>query len=395
MEVQKIQSAEPILGAQLLAPVVDGFIYWQSDDDFSAAMGIGRSFDSNLYEAYDDRLGAPPSGDHIFLDGSSAKITLTGANSGYAVMDGARIEITGIERIHGTDGNDVVRAGTATAMDDGWRGISVFTGAGNDDIVGSAYDDLIDPGSGNNIIRTGGGTDLVNAGGGNDTVYMGQGDDNFRWGRGGADWLDPGEDLVYGCEGNDVFNAWTWRGGDRNPWEGASLTVTATRADGSFAGTASVALGDTGDRANARYQGMELLWTHNGNDTIDGSAARITGNVGFHANTRWGNDVLIGSLGNDTLEGGEGGDTMTGGAGNDLIATNGEWWDMNAGGDGDADTLIFLPGSGSDTVTGFDVGVDALDFGGRDYMVEAVRGGTLIDLGHGDQVLLAGVFDFV
>ena len=394
MEVQKIQIAEPVLGAQILAPVTAEVVYWEAGAGFPMAIGAGRAFDPNIYEAYNDRLGAPSSGDHIVLDGISAKIVLTSWNDGYALCNGARINFSDIERVHGTDGNDIVRAGKAQAFD-GWRGISVFTGDGNDDIVGSAYDDLIDPGTGNNIIRAGAGTDLVNAGGGNDTVYMGEGDDNFRWGRGGADWLDPGEDLVYGGEGNDVFNAWTWRGGDRNAWEGVTLTVTGTRADGAISGRASVALGDTGDSANARYQGMELLWTHNGNDTVDGSAARVTDHIGFHANTRWGSDVLIGSSGHDTLEGGEGRDTITGGAGNDLVATNGDWWAMNAAGDGDADTLIFLHGSGQDTVTGFDVGTDILDFGDRDYVASVNHAGTLIDLGFGDEVLLAGVFNYV
>ena len=43
----------------------------------------------------------------------SAKIVLTSWNDGYALCNGARINFSDIERVHGTDGNDIVRAGKA------------------------------------------------------------------------------------------------------------------------------------------------------------------------------------------------------------------------------------------------------------------------------------------
>ena len=59
------------------------------------------------------------------------------------------------------------------------------------------------------------------------------------------------------------------------------------------------------------------------------------------------------------------------------------------------DTLVFARGDGADTVLGFDTGVDVLQLGGRSYRATEVAGGTLLDLGNGDRILLSDVFDFI
>ena len=102
---------------------------------------------------------------------------------------------------------------------------------------------------------------------------------------------------------------------------------------------------------------------------------------------------MVGSSGNDTLEGGTESDTITGGAGDDLISAANDYYNMNAPGDGDADTLIFREGHGHDTVLAFDVGVDVLDLGGRDYDVVETSGGTLLTYGN-DSILLSNVYGF-
>jgi len=66
-----------------------------------------------------------------------------------------------------------------------------------------------------------------------------------------------------------------------------------------------------------------------------------------------GNDLLIGGAGNDVLYGGAGNDTLIGGAGNDFLS----------GGDGNNLFVYFAHlgnGNGSDTVTGFQNGIDTL-----------------------------------
>ena len=66
---------------------------------------------------------------------------------------------------------------------------------------------------------------------------------------------------------------------------------------------------------------------------------------------------------------------------------------MSAPGDGDADTIIFRAGHGHDTVLAFDMGVDVLDLGGRDYIAADTAAGTLLTYGD-DSILLAGIHDF-
>lgn len=66
-----------------------------------------------------------------------------------------------------------------------------------------------------------------------------------------------------------------------------------------------------------------------------------------------GNDLLIGGAGNDVLYGGAGNDTLIGGAGNDFLS----------GGNGSNLFVYFAHlgnGNGSDTVTGFQNGIDTL-----------------------------------
>ena len=66
-----------------------------------------------------------------------------------------------------------------------------------------------------------------------------------------------------------------------------------------------------------------------------------------------GNDLLIGGAGNDVLYGGAGNDTLIGGAGNDFLS----------GGSGNNLFVYFAHlgnGNGSDTVTGFQNGIDTL-----------------------------------
>lgn len=358
----------------------------------ASVLGASDSFDSNPYQPYDLDVGIT-TGDMVRIEGSGALVWFDSWNSGFARMGGERLDMTGIERVYATAGNDTIRAGQATSPD-GWQGISIFAGAGDDDINGSRFEDVIDGGSGNDTIRAGAGNDFINSSTGDDLIYGGAGDENIRWGIGDAHWHDPGNDTIYGGEGHDLINVWV-KDGDFNGAgnvAGGHVTITATRQWGDFQGTAEV--GNGSGVSTLRFQGFEQGWTHEGDDTIDGSAARVWGDVGIHWNTRWGDDVLTGTAGNDTLEGGEGSDTIEGGAGDDLISANGDYFDFGAPGDGAVDTLIFREGHGADTVLAFDEGVDMLDLGGRDYIVTDTAAGALLDFGNGDTILLAGVDDF-
>ncbi|MDO6479642.1 hypothetical protein Q4518_08540 [Shimia thalassica] len=66
-----------------------------------------------------------------------------------------------------------------------------------------------------------------------------------------------------------------------------------------------------------------------------------------------GNDTISGGEGDDRLYGGIGEDHLDGGEGNDLLS-----------GDSDADTFVFVTGSGNDTITDFEDGLDLIDVAG-------------------------------
>lgn len=355
--------------------------------------GGADGFDRNPYQPYDLAVGMT-TGDMLRIGGDTgAFIRFDSWNSGYATLLGDRLDMTGIERVYATAGADTVRASHATSWD-GWQGVSIFAGAGDDDIIGSAYEDVIDGGTGNDTIRAGAGNDFINSSTGDDLIYGGTGDENIRWGIGDAHWHDPGNDTIYGGEGRDLINVWV-KDGDFNGASnvaGAVVTIEATRQWGDFQGTATV--GNGAGASTLRFQGFEQGWTHEGDDTVDGSGTSVWGTVGIHWNTRWGDDLLIGTAGNDTLEGGEGSDTITGGAGDDLISANGDFYRLDAPGDGDADTIIFAAGDGHDTVIGFDAGLDVVQIAGGDFQAVSTPDGTLLTLDSGDTLLLAGIFDF-
>jgi Ca2+-binding RTX toxin-like protein len=97
-----------------------------------------------------------------------------------------------------------------------------------------------------------------------------------------------------------------------------------------------------------------------------------------------GNDSLIGTAGNDTMNAGTGNDTYNGGAGDDQLT-----------GWRGADTFVFQPGSGHDTVTDFSHAEhDKLVFqgygGGSLSFQDSAKGMVISDV-QGDTVLLQGV----
>ncbi|AGT11284.1 calcium-binding protein [Paracoccus aminophilus] len=366
----------------------DDKIYW------GPASGSGIVYGGDTGEHYDPDPyhNGNPGGDRLYLTGKQGiTVRFITTESGVATGGGESLKFFGIERLHGSAGNDIINAARATLAPahDGTpqHGLSIYAGAGNDRITGTAFADVLDGGSGNDTIFGGAGDDFIQSSTGDDLIYGGAGNDNIRWGLG--DNVAPGNDTIYGGntqEGiGDLINIWVVNGDQRT---GAHVRFT-TAEDG-------VATSTMGGRTNTlHFYDFENGWTHRGNDTIDASGAKIGANMhGVNFSARWGDDILIGSRGNDTLQGGEGRDTITGGKGNDLISANGEAYNWRAPGDGVADTLIFHRGDGADTVLGFDVGIDILQVDGRSYSVSQTARGTLLDFGHGDSILLSNIFDF-
>ncbi len=181
-------------------------------------------------------------------------------------------------------------AGTVTGIE------VVRTGAGNDNITGSANGDRIEVGTGN---------DTVNAGDGDDGIFIAD----------GGDVIDGGDDL------NDTLFVSTTS--DTNIDIGAGTLDIV----GDALGTTSIT-------------GIENIQGGSGNDNIVGSAGR---------------DNLIGNAGDDTLTSGDVTtgltDALNAGAGNDHLIINGP--SVQAGGGSGTDIFEFIDYSGTGTGTQF------------------------------------------
>lgn len=364
----------------------DTFQYYRGNATIHGGDG-GERYDANIY-------GEKTGGDRLYFNGSTpVSLVFSTSEDGVATSTLGRLTFTGIERIHMGNGHDVVNAGNARleAAHDGTpvHGLTIYTGAGHDFVIGTSGNDFIDGGAGNDTIRAGAGEDFIQSSTGNDVIFGGAGNDNIRWGQGNPREI-VGNDTISGDAGSDVINVWI-NAGQMNS-QGVAVTIKNVAGDGSTDGSAFTNIG--GARSNLYFRQFETVWTHQGRDTIDGSNAAIGLNgKGFHANARWGDDRLLGSRGNDTLEGGEGRDTINAGAGNDLISANGDFFNRGAPGDGDVDTLIFRGNFGRDTVIGFDNGVDRIDLGGASYRETVTSEGTLLTVGS-NSILLVNVFDW-
>lgn len=228
------------------------------------------------------------------------------------------------------DGQSFGPASGAKAVNGSARNDSIILGAGNDRADGGAGDDWM-------IGR--GGNDTLRGGTGNDRLLGEAGNDNLS---GGA-----GNDVVFGGAGDDRLQ------------------------------------GDAGNDMLRGDAGKDTLTGGLGNDTLLGGADNdmLRGSEG--------NDWLQGDAGADRLLGGTGNDTLVGGAGNDTLA-----------GEAGADVFVFAAGFGRDVIQGYELGVDRILISGRmlgtdplDFLADHVRqlgSGVQIDLGGGNVILVTG-----
>ena len=203
---------------------------------------------------------------------------------------------------------------------------------------------------------------------------------------GGSTAATPGPDIVSGSTGPDTIDGGL---GDDTIGGGAG-DDTVTGGDGN-----DVAFGGEGSDFVGGGAGDDKAYGGAGNDTVAGGAGNDV--VGGGA----GNDQLLGGAGNDTVYGGSGDDTVFagsgadriyGGTGNDVI-----YFGTN---DGAADVYASVASNGSDTLWGFEDGIDKLnltasgiasfsDLSGK--IADDGAGNVTIDLGGGNILTLRGV----
>ncbi len=262
----------------------------------------------------------------------------------------------GQDRLYGGPGNDVLDGGNLAdfAMyieDPAGVYVNINTGLAQDgygdvdnlisieNILGSAFDDVIIGNDSTNFIFGSSGHDLIDGRGGTDRIFGGSGDDEIHTGADGADFVDggPGNDEIYG----DAF-AWdNINGGDGNdllidPAGTGILTGGAGNdsidgrpgyesdpagiiinfgsgdwdvyGDGSTVVAARTAIDGYGD-TDILLAGARDLNASNFADYVFGSDFQE-----FY-DLRGGDDVAFGQAGDDYFRGGSGNDTIDGGDG--------------------------------------------------------------------------------
>jgi Ca2+-binding RTX toxin-like protein len=226
---------------------------------------------------------------------------------------------------------------------------SMVGNGGNDSLTGRDGGDSLLGGAGFDFILGDEGNDVLSGGTENDTLYGGTADDRLFGGL-GADQLSGGD-------GND--NIYSGGGNDR--------LVSGDAGNDSLYGAidADVLYGGFGD---------DFFRGSGGNDTLYGEA---------------GNDTILGGDGDDYIGAGYGRENLDGGAGNNFLDINraatftGVTFYLNGivGSDGTVtknfDRMVYLAGSGNDTVSGsagddrihgFDGQDNLKGLGGRDNL---------------------------
>lgn len=303
----------------------------------------------------------------VYIQGSSA------AN----VLDFSSVILTGIERIDGGAGNDVITGSLGADVIRGSVGDDSLSGGDGDDIFyvsgtsdgfdavhgGAGFDRILANSSNTRIGLTAvSGIELI-SGNGQGSVYIS--------GSSSADTLDfsavllkeitridggSGNDTITGSTGNDVIQG---SGGDDNLSGGAGDDVFQytgssggyDRVDGGSGTNSIIALANSTviglsslsniqSISGGSFTGVNIIGS-GAADTLDFSAVRLSAITKIDGGA--GNDVITGSSAADVILGSGGDDTLSGGSGDDIFQYTGtaNGADAVEGGDG-ADMLVAL-----------------------------------------------------
>lgn len=165
-----------VSGVTILTGDGDDQIYVQSTDGdgpLSAAIDAGGG-DNTVALNFAGSITTGDGADTITLEDSYRGEVFTNGGNDNITVSGNCIDAV----IHAGDGDDTVDASNNAT------GITLYGGAGNDTLIGSAYtdylygedgDDHLYGNAGSDVIYGGSGTDYASGGDGNDTFYLGTG----------------------------------------------------------------------------------------------------------------------------------------------------------------------------------------------------------------------------
>ena len=341
----------------------DRFIVTEELSDYAGLFGHSTNFAGG---AGDDTLNAA-------AVSSDTLISLL-ANTG--TIDGVAITNSNIEHVFTGDGDD-------TILGDGF-GIHLSTGRGNDSVDGGSANETIEGGAGNDTLEGGIGNDTINGGTGADQIEGEAGDDILNGGAGNDSFVyRNGQaatfgEVVTGGSGNDrvlLWGAGTYNfGAGSDMFDVVGIEEIEFRADGSNVDKTIILgnkeLDSASEFMNAHIDGNAsngsddtIIVNLDFSDNVDlsgwtfqdwNSIATNTDQIFINGNANANN--IVGTSEDDTIVGGAGTDTLSGGGGNDLITSDGDGGLYN-GNAGD-DTLV--SGLGAETMDG-GAGIDTID----------------------------------
>lgn len=258
----------------------------------------------------------------------------------------------------------------------------------NDNIVGTAGDDLLSGLGGDDTIDGYGGVDTLYGGTGNDILYTRT--DDLAYGGDGDDILSVAGDGPAEMDGGTGFNVLRFEGGYdvsntnllnlQQAWIAGTATMTTAQL-ASFQLISGYNSGYTSAGINLSDGGTATVvlsgtLTNYFSLTGSGVADRITFDPGYthtiYAYMGGGADKVTTAAGNDSIRGEDGNDTLNGLGGNDSI-DGGAGADSLVGGDGNDLLLVY----GADTAVGGN-GDDLISIGGNNAAILA--GGANVDL---------------
>ena len=272
------------------------------------------------------------------------------------------------------------------------NGIQGIVGIAQDDLTGTAEDDVICGTRLDNTITAGGGDDTVYGAGGNDYLQGDAGDDEI-YGDDGSDRLSggDGDDTLNGGAGMDHFfirgdagdNHFVGGDGDNDmiylrsipavssgAWFGMHNSGTAVSAVVSFdlsSGTFDGSL--LAGTGTFTFEGIEDIYGGEGNDTYTGND---------QDNYIWagsGDDTINGGDGDDYIIVGHGNDTVNGGDGDDTFSLQSGGAVVTSG--GGSDIFQVWNTAGSIMIKDFDLNEDKLYLQGFTNKTVSATGGKI------------------
>ena len=311
----------------------------------------------------------------IVMDGVTLAGTATASGAGYVLsVSGVTYNLSlagsvlSISRLGGSSvvqvnnfasGNLGINLSGTPSGGGGGAGATVVNGtAGIDTLLGTVATEIF------NLLDSNDKFDNSKVKGAADIVFGGTGNDTITSANSGS---------YYGEAGNDVLVAKTILG--------ATILLDGGEGDDKLTGGdgANTLNGGAGNDIIAIGKGTTTVNGGTGNDSVKGGALNdsISGGDGSDTVTGGaGDDVITGDAGNDNLSGGDGDDRLFGDIGNDIILAGGGLDKLSGGVGNDTivlsddnvmDTVAFSSialKDGSDTITGFERGVDKITFMG-------------------------------